>query len=342
MHPAHERFDPARAALLQRLMPAGAPTLWCPLLTHYTAGRHARQGAHAPPPRLPAAGGQGLPHPRFDRRRLATVRCRDSRVARLRDRRSGRAQAASADRRAEDEHRRRAAQSRRHDGLAAPAQRGGEPRRALVRSAVCGFTVCPPKGREMSQGDIRASLDRVLSKGLPVSLYQLPQITENEMAPDTVPWLAERHPNFVMLKDTSGADRVAAAGFRDVFLVRGAEGDYSKHLAISGGAYDGFLLSTANVFGPQLAQIIDDLRQGRRAAGRRAVRTHRAGGGRRVRRRGAAALRQRLHQRQQGDRPFHGSRPTGAQRSGAAPALRPQRCRRTSSTWPAPPSNAAA
>ena len=35
----------------------------------------------------------------------------------------------------------------------------------------------------MSQGDIRASLDRVLSNGLPVSLYQLPQITGTRWRP---------------------------------------------------------------------------------------------------------------------------------------------------------------
>jgi hypothetical protein len=136
---------------------------------------------------------------------------------------------------------------------------------ALQRSAVRGFTVCPPKGRELSQEDIGAALDRVLTRGLPVSLYQLPQVTDNEMASDTVAWLAARHPNFVMLKDTSGRDRVTDAGFRDVFLVRGAEGGYSRQLALGGGAYDGFLLSTANSFGPHYAQMIELLRQGRQA-----------------------------------------------------------------------------
>ena len=87
------------------------------------------------------------------------------------------------------------------------------------------------------------------------------------MSAETVAWLAQRHPNFLFFKDTSGADRVATAGVRDVFLVRGAEGGYSRHLAAAGGAYDGFLLSTANCFGAQLAQVIEDLagQQGARA-----------------------------------------------------------------------------
>ena len=80
--------------------------------------------------------------------------------------------------------------------------------------------------------------------------------------------LASRHANLLMLKDTSGADRVAdagGAGIDELFLVRGAEGGYSRHLKLAGGRYDGFLLSTANVFGPQLALLIEHLRHGRRA-----------------------------------------------------------------------------
>jgi dihydrodipicolinate synthase/N-acetylneuraminate lyase len=269
MHPAHERFNPARAALLQRLMPAGAPTLWCPLLTHYTADgtldkeRMRRQLDFL----QPAVKGYLIPGSTGDGWQLSDAEIRellDFAIGEAVERKLylliGVLKTSTDDvlRSLDDT----LAWLRRRGGAASLEDTLLED--TLVRSAVSGFTVCPPKGREMSQGDIRASLDSVLSKGLPVSLYQLPQITENEMTPDTVQWLAQRHHNFVMLKDTSGADRVAAAGFRDVFLVRGAEGDYSKHLAIRGGAYDGFLLSTANVFGPQLAQIIDDLRQGRR------------------------------------------------------------------------------
>jgi dihydrodipicolinate synthase/N-acetylneuraminate lyase len=76
------------------------------------------------------------------------------------------------------------------------------------------------------------------------------------MSPETLEALASRHPNFYLFKDTSGADRAAKAGFRDAFLVRGAEGDYARQLTEGGGIYDGFLLSTANCFGKQLAQLI--------------------------------------------------------------------------------------
>jgi dihydrodipicolinate synthase/N-acetylneuraminate lyase len=264
MHPAHERIDPSRAALLKRLMPAGAPTLWCPLLTHYAAdGTLDKERMRRHLDFLqPVVKGYLIPGSTGDGWQLSDAEIRelldfaiDEAVERKLHLLIGVLKTSTDDvlRSLDDTM----AWLRRRSGAASLEE-------ALVRSAVCGFTVCPPKGREMSQRDIRAALERVLSTGLPISLYQLPQITENEMAPDTVRWLADRHPNFVMLKDTSGADRVASAGFRDVFLVRGAEGDYSKHLAISGGAYDGFLLSTANVFGPQLAQIIDDLQQGRR------------------------------------------------------------------------------
>jgi hypothetical protein len=133
---------------------------------------------------------------------------------------------------------------------------------ALERAAVCGFTVCPPSGEGLSQEALSDGLAEVLALGLPVALYQLPQVTRNELTASTVADLAGRYPNFFLLKDTSGADRVAASGFRDAFLVRGAEGAYASHLALAGGRYDGFLLSTANNFGRELAELIDRLDRG--------------------------------------------------------------------------------
>ena len=78
------------------------------------------------------------------------------------------------------------------------------------------------------------------------------------MSPALVASLARRFPNFVLFKDTSGADRVTAAqaaglDLEGVFLVRGAEGGYAAHLRPNGGGYDGLLLSTANSFGAQLS-----------------------------------------------------------------------------------------
>ena len=98
-----------------------------------------------------------------------------------------------------------------------------------------------------------------------MALYQLPQITENEMSPELVADLSWRFPNFILFKDTSGRDRVATAGLDlgGVFLVRGAEGDYASHLKTSLGTYDGLLLSTANSFGAQLWSIIELSRTGR-------------------------------------------------------------------------------
>lgn len=128
------------------------------------------------------------------------------------------------------------------------------------------FTVCPPRGKDLPQQTIRDALAGVLELGFPTALYQLPQVTQNEMSPETLVELAARFPNFILFKDTSGADRVAESG-RDlggVFLVRGAEGDYARWLKSGGGPYDGFLLSTANCFGRELHQVIDLLGAGRR------------------------------------------------------------------------------
>jgi dihydrodipicolinate synthase/N-acetylneuraminate lyase len=135
---------------------------------------------------------------------------------------------------------------------------------ALAQARVCGFTVCPPYGAELTQAQIGTDLEAVLALGLPVALYQLPQITQNEMSPELVCDLAARYPNFFMFKDTSGADRVASAdeGRSGVFLVRGAEGDVARWLAESGGPYDGLLLSSANSFPARLGEMITLLEVG--------------------------------------------------------------------------------
>lgn len=123
---------------------------------------------------------------------------------------------------------------------------------------VCGFAVCPPSGAALSQTDIRTALDSVLALEVPVALYQLPQVTQNEMAPETVAALAEKFPNLLFFKDTSGGDRVPNAlhDTCDVYFVRGAEGDYADWLREAGGPYGGLLLGSANVYAPQYREMI--------------------------------------------------------------------------------------
>jgi hypothetical protein len=57
----------------------------------------------------------------------------------------------------------------------------GDPEKALSQCKICGFTVCAPKGRELSQSFIRQKLFEILDLGYPTALYQLPQVTENEI-----------------------------------------------------------------------------------------------------------------------------------------------------------------
>jgi dihydrodipicolinate synthase/N-acetylneuraminate lyase len=125
--------------------------------------------------------------------------------------------------------------------------------------AVVGVTVCPPRGAELSQLEIADALRQVLSRGLATALYQLPQVTLNEMHPETVAKLAAEFPNFLLFKDTSGLDKVAQSGldFGGVNFVRGSEqGGYAKWIRTAGGPYDGFLLSTANVLAPELSRLL--------------------------------------------------------------------------------------
>jgi dihydrodipicolinate synthase/N-acetylneuraminate lyase len=139
----------------------------------------------------------------------------------------------------------------------------------LEHPAVAGITVCPPKGKELSQQVIHDGLATVLKKGRPTALYQLPQVTQNEMSAETIFALAAEFSNFMLFKDTSGEDRVAKSGldFGGVFLVRGAEqGGYAPWPRTAGGPYDGFLLSTANVFSKELDAMMRLLDEGNIAA----------------------------------------------------------------------------
>lgn len=238
-----------RADWHARLFPRGIPSLWCPLLTHYRDDGsldRARIGAHLRH-LAPHVKGFLIPGSTGDGWEMA-----DSEVREL----LGLAQEQTA-------------QLGLHLLIGVLKTEAAEAKRLIQeprREGFTGFTVCPPKGNDLAQATLRDALAGILELGLPTALYQLPQVTQNEMTPETVAELAARFPNFILFKDTSGADRVANSGqdLDGVFLVRGAEGGYASWLKSGGGPYDGFLLSTANCFGRELHQVIELLRTGQR------------------------------------------------------------------------------
>jgi len=129
---------------------------------------------------------------------------------------------------------------------------------------VCGFAVCPTRGKDISQAEIESGLLEILDMALPTALYQLPQLTQNEAAPETFARLVEKYSNLIFFKDSSGNDRIASFSVDKggVFLVRGAEGDYARWLKEARGPYDGFLLSLANCFPRELLSVIENLEKG--------------------------------------------------------------------------------
>lgn len=139
-----------------------------------------------------------------------------------------------------------------------------DPIEAMKAVGLCGFTVCAPKGKHQTQVEIYTQLSSILSLNLPTVIYQLPQITENEIAPNVVRELAQCYPSFFMFKDTSGEDRVIMENDRDegIFFVRGAEGAYSTWYGKQPHKYDGFLLSSANCFAKELRIVLQSLENG--------------------------------------------------------------------------------
>ena len=135
--------------------------------------------------------------------------------------------------------------------------------RPLV-AGFAGLTICAPVDAQASQDAIAEHIEAILAAtSSPIAVYQLPQITGCEIAPETFARLAQAHPRIVLFKDTSGTDQVVRALHQAgaVCWLRGAEGDYQQHLKPLG-LYDGFLLSTANGFAPQLRKIINDVAAG--------------------------------------------------------------------------------
>jgi dihydrodipicolinate synthase/N-acetylneuraminate lyase len=143
---------------------------------------------------------------------------------------------------------------------------------AFAATRVRGLTIsAPTSDPPLSQAAIASALTPIFRLGLPIALYQLPQVTGNTMTPELVADLAEEFPNLILFKDSSGTDEVALSGKMpsDIALLRGAEGRYAQWSKAHGGPYDGFLLSSGNSFPGQLAGILDDLRSGRVAEAER-------------------------------------------------------------------------
>jgi len=141
---------------------------------------------------------------------------------------------------------------------------------------ISGFTVCAPEGQGRTQEEIFEALDTLLGDGMPIALYHLPQITKNEIAPETFARMAARHPNLYLFMDIGGADRIALADIdrAGIFFARCAEGDFSRWIAkgtapnasLKERRYDGFVLSSANVFGKELSEMIRQARTGKEQA----------------------------------------------------------------------------
>lgn len=253
-----------RSDLLRDLFPAGVPPLWCPLLTHYSDKNlidFERMSAHlgyiAPWVKgllIPGSTGDGWEL--SDDETLKVVRfaveeCKKRGLSLL----LGALKP--------DIPSMKDAIERMLDAIKDAG--GAEERdRRLKAAGVAGLTVCPPWGRDKPQEDIYQSLSEILDMGFPTALYQLPQVTENEIGPEIFRRLTEKYPNLIFFKDTSGDDRIVLSRIDTggVYVVRGAEKDYIRWLKAAGGSYDGFLLSSANSFPEQLSLLIEYIAKG--------------------------------------------------------------------------------
>lgn len=253
-----------RATFVKSFLPPKIPRLWCPLLTHYRgdgAIDFDRMSAHLRFV-LPYVKGYLIPGSTGDGWELDDRETLDVVNFALRESREHEMYLLLGVLKTD-----LAAMNRTLDNMTdalGVVSRSEDIGKSLQQAHACGFTVCPPKGKTLSQEEIYSALSEIMKRGLPTALYQLPQVTENEVAPGTFERLTAAYPNLIFFKDSSGQDRIALAPVDKggVYLVRGAEGDYARWLKDTGGPYDGFLLSTANCFPEQLHGVIEKIEAG--------------------------------------------------------------------------------
>jgi len=256
-----------RQAWMRGLFPSGIPRLWCPLLTHYGPGgvldfdrMTAHLAAISPWVKgylIPGSTGDG-----WELDEEETLRVTEFALAQARQHGTRLLIGVLRGKTADVE--RTLSALLELTGVPEDAANDGETARAWSARGVAGFTICPPAGSGLTQEEIETGLSAILDRGLPTALYQLPQVTENETAPETFARLVAKYPRLVLFKDSSGSDRIATSAVDKggVFLVRGAEGDYARWLGEAGGPYNGFLLSTANCFPRELSAVVKDMEDG--------------------------------------------------------------------------------
>jgi len=197
-----------RLALIKHLFPDGIPQLWCPPLTHYTDDGKidfARMTAHLTEISRnvkgflsPGSTGDGWELTDDEVRQLLAF---DLDIAKKLNVKIliGILKTDT-----------RTAHRTIIDTLTWLQQRTGlrDNQEVVTKTPVCGFTVCPPKGKDLSQDQIYQALLPITQLKTPIALYQLPQVTENEIASETVARFAAEFENFYLLKDTSGNDRI--------------------------------------------------------------------------------------------------------------------------------------
>jgi dihydrodipicolinate synthase/N-acetylneuraminate lyase len=251
-----------RQALINKLFPSGIPRLWCPLLTHYRGDgtidfdrMHVHFNHMVPWVKgflIPGSTGDG-----WELTEDETLEVADFAIQQARTRKISLLLGVL---KADVDAMKRTISSMIKMLQENPPEKQ-DAGQVLQANHVCGFTICPPRGKSLTQHQIEAGLSAVLDMGMPTALYQLPQVTENEVAPETFERLVQKFSNLFLFKDSSGQDRIATSDVYKggVFLVRGAEGSYAQWLIGTGGSYDGFLLSTANCFSQNLSSLIENL-----------------------------------------------------------------------------------
>src|SRR5579872_4807809 len=166
-----------RERYLKSIFPEGIPRLWCPPLTHYDrngAIDGARMAAHLRH-LFPFVRGFLIPGSTGDAWELTPPERRQVLAIGVDQAQQLNAQVLIGALHPESSEAQNLIR-RDLDWLKSRCAEQDTPK-LLAPAHVCGFTICPQRGKQLTQVEIRQSLSTVLDIGVPTAIYQLPQVT---------------------------------------------------------------------------------------------------------------------------------------------------------------------
>lgn len=140
-----------------------------------------------------------------------------------------------------------------------------DPQQALEYYNIKGIFISNPHDNsQLSQEDMKAGLRPILSLSIPLGFYQIPLITQSEIAANTLAELSQEFNNLLFFKDTSGTDKVICSSedMHGLIFFRGPDESYPRWLNFGDkptGPYNGLISGASNSLAKMQLGILGEI-----------------------------------------------------------------------------------